>query len=160
MTIVLRTVADVRAWRRALPPTATLGFVPTMGALHAGHISLMELARSRSTATIASIFVNPLQFGPNEDLAKYPRPIEKDLALLEAAGVDAAFVPEGAELYPEGASTFVVEETVSGPLCGALRPGDAPLILWRANARLRRVNRRTSRPERHRGCGTGRVERE
>lgn len=123
MTVVLRTVADVRAWRRALPSTATLGFVPTMGALHAGHISLMELARSRSTATIASIFVNPLQFGPNEDLAKYPRPIEKDLALLEAAGVDAAFVPEVAELYPEGASTFVVEEAVSGPLCGALRPG-------------------------------------
>jgi pantoate--beta-alanine ligase len=123
MTIVLRTVAEVRAWRRTLPASATLGFVPTMGALHAGHISLMELARSRSTATIASIFVNPLQFGPNEDLAKYPRPLENDLALLEAAGVDAAFVPAVAELYPEDASTFVVEETVSGPLCGALRPG-------------------------------------
>ena len=123
MTVVLRTVAEVRAWRRALPPGQTLGFVPTMGALHAGHISLMELAKSRAAVTIASIFVNPLQFGPNEDLAKYPRPIEKDLALLEAVGVDALFLPEVTDLYPEGASNFVVEETVSGPMCGAVRPG-------------------------------------
>jgi len=123
MTVILRNVADVRAWRRALPGGQALGFVPTMGALHAGHISLMELARSRAAATIASIFVNPLQFGPNEDLAKYPRPIERDIALLEAAGVDALFLPETADLYPEGASTFVVEENVSAPMCGAVRPG-------------------------------------
>jgi pantoate--beta-alanine ligase len=123
MTIVLRTVAEVRAWRRSLSADQTLGFVPTMGALHAGHISLMELAKSRAAVTIASIFVNPLQFGPNEDLAKYPRPLEKDLALLEATGVDALFLPEVADLYPEGASTFVVEERVSGPMCGAVRPG-------------------------------------
>ena len=123
MTEVLRTVAEVRAWRRALPAAQKVGFVPTMGALHAGHISLMELAKSRAAVTIASIFVNPLQFGPNEDLAKYPRPIEKDLALLEAAGVDALFLPGVADLYPEGASTFVVEENVSGPMCGAVRPG-------------------------------------
>lgn len=123
MTVILRTVAEVRAWRRALPAGQTLGFVPTMGALHAGHISLMELAKSRAAVTIASIFVNPLQFGPNEDLAKYPRPIERDLALLEAAGVDALFLPAVTDLYPEGASTFVVEEDVSGPMCGAVRPG-------------------------------------
>ena len=123
MTVILRTVAEVRAWRGALPTGQTLGFVPTMGALHAGHISLMELAKNRAAVTVASIFVNPLQFGPNEDLAKYPRPIEKDLALLEAAGVDALFLPEVADLYPEGASTFVVEESVSGPMCGAVRPG-------------------------------------
>lgn len=123
MTQILRTIAEVRAWRRALPQGTTLGFVPTMGALHAGHVSLMDLSRQRALATIASIFVNPLQFGPNEDLAKYPRPIEKDLALLEAAGVDAVFLPSVAELYPEGASTYVVEETVGLPMCGAVRPG-------------------------------------
>ena len=123
MTVILRTVADVRAWRRALPAGQSVGFVPTMGALHAGHLSLMALAQSRAAVTIASIFVNPLQFGRNEDLAKYPRPIEADVAQLEAAGVDALFLPEVPDLYPEGASTFVVEETVSGPLCGAIRPG-------------------------------------
>ena len=123
MTVILRTIAEVRAWRRALPAGLTLGFVPTMGALHAGHISLMELAKRRAAVTIASIFVNPLQFGPNEDLAKYPRPIEKDLALLEGAGVDALFLPEVTDIYPEGASTFVIEESVSGPMCGAVRPG-------------------------------------
>lgn len=123
MTEILRTVAEVRAWRRKLPAGRSVGFVPTMGALHAGHISLMDMAKRRADVTIASIFVNPLQFGPNEDLAKYPRPIEKDLALLEAVGVDAVFLPSVSELYPEGASTFVSEETVSGPLCGAMRPG-------------------------------------
>lgn len=123
MTMVLRTVAEVRAWRRALPTAQTVGFVPTMGALHAGHISLMNLAKTRADVTIASIFVNPLQFGPNEDLAKYPRPIEKDMALLEAAGVDAVFLPGVAELYPDGASTFVTEESVSAPMCGVVRPG-------------------------------------
>ena len=123
MTKILRTVAEVRAWRRALPPSQTLALVPTMGALHAGHLSLMALARSRATITIASIFVNPLQFAPGEDLAQYPRPIEKDLALLEAAGINAVFLPTADELYPEGASTFVIEERVSQPLCGAVRPG-------------------------------------
>lgn len=123
MTTVLRTVAEVRAWRAAVPVGQAVGFVPTMGALHAGHLSLMELAKTRATTTIASIFVNPLQFGPKEDLAKYPRPIEKDLALLQAAGVDSVFLPSVEELYPSGTSTFVVEESVSGPLCGAVRPG-------------------------------------
>ena len=123
MTTILRTVAEVRAWRRSLPAEAAVGFVPTMGALHAGHTSLMALSKARAAATVASIFVNPLQFGPNEDLTKYPRPIENDLALLETAGVDAVFLPAVAELYPEGASTFVVEDAVSGPLCGAVRPG-------------------------------------
>jgi pantoate--beta-alanine ligase len=123
MTTILRTVAEVRAWRRALPPSQTVALVPTMGALHAGHLSLMALAQNRATSTIASIFVNPLQFAPGEDLEKYPRPIERDLALLQAAGIDAVFLPTPEELYPEDASTVVVEERVSQPLCGAVRPG-------------------------------------
>ncbi|HWU16769.1 MAG TPA: pantoate--beta-alanine ligase [Devosia sp.] len=123
MITILRTVAETRSWREALPRAQKLAFVPTMGALHAGHMSLMHLARQQAGTVIASIFVNPLQFGPNEDLSKYPRPIEKDLALLEAAGVDAVFLPPVHELYPEDASTFVTEETVSAPLCGAVRPG-------------------------------------
>ncbi|MCW2883114.1 MAG: Pantothenate synthetase, partial [Sphaerisporangium sp.] len=106
----------------ALPHEASVGLVPTMGALHAGHISLVSLSRTQCDVTIASIFVNPLQFGPNEDLAKYPRPLENDLALL-AAGADAVFLPSVEELYPAGASTYVVEESVSLPLCGAFRPG-------------------------------------
>jgi pantoate--beta-alanine ligase len=123
MTLIFRTIEEVRAWRHFLPPDQTLGFVPTMGALHAGHISLMELAKARSGVALASIFVNPLQFGPGEDLARYPRPLEQDLSLLQAAGVDALFLPAVDELYPASASTFVIEESVSGPLCGALRPG-------------------------------------
>jgi pantoate--beta-alanine ligase len=123
MTRILRTIAEVRAWRSALPPRGNVALVPTMGALHAGHISLMDIARHRATTTIASIFVNPLQFGQGEDLAKYPRPVEKDIALLEAAGVDAVFLPAAAELYLEDASTFVLEDSVSRNLCGAVRPG-------------------------------------
>jgi pantoate--beta-alanine ligase len=123
MTIILRSVAEFRTWRKSLAADQSVGFVPTMGALHDGHMSLVALARARAAVTVASIFVNPLQFGPNEDLAKYPRPIEKDIALLEAAGVDALFLPGVTDLYPEGASTFVVEESVSGPLCGSVRPG-------------------------------------
>lgn len=123
MTTVLRSVGELRAWRKGLPAGTHVGFVPTMGALHKGHMSLVALAKARCDVTIASIFVNPLQFGPNEDLAKYPRPIEKDLALLEAAGVDALFLPPVEALYRPDASTFVVEESVSGPLCGQYRPG-------------------------------------
>jgi pantoate--beta-alanine ligase len=123
MTVILRTVAEVRAWRDQVPSDKAVAFVPTMGALHAGHMSLMDLARDRADVTIASIFVNPLQFGPNEDLSRYPRPVEKDIALLEGAGIDAVFLPPVHELYPDDASTFVVEDSVSLPLCGALRPG-------------------------------------
>lgn len=123
MTKILRTIAELRGWRENLPPQARLGLVPTMGALHAGHVSLMELARTRCDTVIVSIFVNPLQFGPQEDLARYPRPIEKDVAQLEAAGVDALFLPEPGEVYPADNSTYVTEDAVSLPLCGALRPG-------------------------------------
>ena len=123
MTLILRDKVALRAWRRALPASKTLAFVPTMGALHDGHISLMHQARHEADLVIASIFVNPLQFGPNEDLSRYPRPIEADIARLEAAGVDALFLPSVDDMYPPGASTFVEETQVSGPLCGAMRPG-------------------------------------
>lgn len=123
MITILRTIAEVRQWRKHIATGQTLGFVPTMGALHEGHMSLMGIARQHADHVIASIFVNPLQFGPNEDLSKYPRPIEKDIALLEAAGVDALFLPSVQELYPDGASTVVLEEAVSTHLCGASRPG-------------------------------------
>jgi len=123
MTIILRDKASLRDWRAKVTPGTRVGFVPTMGALHEGHMSLMAQARASADVVIASIFVNPLQFGPNEDLSRYPRPIETDIDKLEAAGVDALFLPSVEDMYPEGASSFVEETLVSGPLCGAVRPG-------------------------------------
>ncbi len=117
---VLRTVADVRAWRAGARQVA---FVPTMGALHAGHMSLVERAVRESDAAIASIFVNPTQFGPNEDFAAYPRSEAEDLALLEKHGCAAAFVPPVAEIYPPGDATRVTPGPVAAPLEGAARPG-------------------------------------
>lgn len=101
----------------------TLGFVPTMGALHAGHLSLVRASKSRCKVTAVSIFVNPLQFGPSEDLSKYPRPLERDLALLEEAGVDLVFLPSVEEMYPAGAKTRVIVEDLSNKLDGLSRPG-------------------------------------
>jgi pantoate--beta-alanine ligase len=115
-----RTVAEVRAWRRSKD---SLGFVPTMGALHAGHLSLVERARRENDAVAASVFVNPTQFGPNEDLSRYPRRLEEDADLLRAAGCDLLFAPPVEEMYPEGAETFVVPGSVAGPLEGERRPG-------------------------------------
>src|ERR1700760_536748 len=96
---ILKTVAEFRAERAQL---GDLGLVPTMGFLHAGHLSLVERARAENAATAASIFVNPTQFGPGEDLARYPRDLPRDLGLLEAAGVDLVFAPEPGEMYPPG----------------------------------------------------------
>ena len=101
----------------------TLGFVPTMGALHEGHFSLVRASRSRCDATTVSIFVNPLQFGPTEDLSKYPRPLERDAELLEGLGVDLLFMPTVDEMYPAGARTHVLVEGLSDKLDGASRPG-------------------------------------
>ena len=120
---ILRTTAELRAWRKSLPSHESLGFVPTMGALHAGHLSLVEQSKESCTRTIVSIFVNPTQFGPNEDLSRYPRPFEADCSLLEKAGTDAVFSPGYDEMYLKDASTFVVEEKVSIPLCGEFRAG-------------------------------------
>ena len=100
-----------------------LGVVPTMGFLHAGHLSLVKLARERSDVVILTLFVNPTQFGPQEDLAKYPRDFERDTRLCREAGVDILFAPEPAEMYAADASIFVTEEKLSRGLCGASRPG-------------------------------------
>jgi pantoate--beta-alanine ligase len=97
--------------------------VPTMGALHAGHLSLVEIARQRADTVVATIFVNPTQFGPQEDFSKYPRTLEADLAALSAAGCDVVFVPAADEIYPPGFSTYVEPPSVAQPLEGVCRPG-------------------------------------
>ena len=118
---VVRTVAQLRAWRKGL--SGTLGFVPTMGYLHQGHLSLVSRSKRENDTTAVSIFVNPTQFGPREDLARYPRDLPRDLALLEKAGTDLVFAPETEEIYPPGFSTWVVAEGVPERLEGASRPG-------------------------------------
>jgi len=120
----LTTIAATKAACREVKRSGgTLGFVPTMGALHAGHLSLARASKSRCQVTAVSIFVNPLQFGPSEDLAKYPRPRERDVAMLEEAGVDLLFLPSAEEMYPAGAKTRVAVEGLSDKLDGASRPG-------------------------------------
>jgi pantoate--beta-alanine ligase len=101
----------------------TIGLVPTMGYLHEGHLSLVALARARAEVVIVSIFVNPIQFLPGEDLASYPRDFERDRALCARAGVDLIFCPDPAEMYAEDYSVFVEETSLSNVLCGASRPG-------------------------------------
>ena len=117
---VLRTAAEVRAWRAR---TGRVGLVPTMGALHAGHVSLVERSRAEADSTIVSIFVNPTQFGPNEDFAKYPRQEAADLALLERAEATAAFLPSVEQMYPPGDTMRVDPGPIAAPLEGASRPG-------------------------------------
>jgi pantoate--beta-alanine ligase len=118
------TIAEMKAACRQVSRSGkTLGFVPTMGALHEGHLSLVRASQARCDVTAVSIFVNPLQFGPTEDLEKYPRPLERDAALLEELGVDLLFLPAAREMYPAGAQTHVQVEELSHKLDGASRPG-------------------------------------
>jgi pantoate--beta-alanine ligase len=118
---LLTTIVDLFRWRAAATPP--VGFVPTMGYLHEGHLSLVGRARSENNSVVVSIFVNPTQFGPNEDFQHYPRDLNRDLGLLEAARVDAVFTPAVDEMYPAGASTTVEVESLSSILEGASRPG-------------------------------------
>lgn len=119
---ILDSVEKLRSWRKARS-TDKIGFVPTMGALHAGHGSLFESARKESDVVIASIFVNPTQFNDPEDLKRYPRTIEKDSELLKSLGVDTLFIPNAAELYRDDYRYQVNENKISLSLCGASRPG-------------------------------------
>jgi pantoate--beta-alanine ligase len=122
--IVAKEAADVRrAIRSARDTGLPVGCVPTMGALHAGHVSLIEAARRECRFVVVTIFVNPTQFGPNEDFTRYPRPFETDLAACERAGVDLVFAPDADSLYPRGFSTFVDVESLSRILEGGHRPG-------------------------------------
>jgi pantoate--beta-alanine ligase len=121
---ICKTIVDVRAAsREARRQGKTLGFVPTMGALHEGHLSLVRAAKAKSDVVAVSIFVNPLQFGPAEDLAKYPRTFDRDRELLDEAAVDILFAPTAEEMYPAGAITYVTVEGLSEKLCGKSRPG-------------------------------------
>ncbi len=119
--LTVTTIAEVRSWRRNI--FLDVGFVPTMGYLHAGHASLVERARRENAAVVASLFVNPTQFGPQEDLSSYPRDLARDQRLLEAHGCDLLFAPQPAEIYPPGCATFVDVGPISEPLEGARRPG-------------------------------------
>ena len=122
--IVLSTVSDMRYWLHSqATESVDTGFVPTMGYLHDGHMSLVNRAKAENALVIASIFVNPTQFGPNEDLTRYPADFDGDFRKLESAGVDALFHPEHSELYQEGFQTFVEVMNLSVPLCGEFRPG-------------------------------------
>jgi len=121
---VLATIPDMLAASRSVRREhKRLGLVPTMGALHEGHLSLVRAAKSRCDAVTVSIFVNPTQFGPNEDFAKYPRNFERDRELLHKEGVDFIFAPSVEEMYPAGAITWVTVEGMSDRLCGRSRPG-------------------------------------
>jgi pantoate--beta-alanine ligase len=121
---ILRTVEELRKWAREHRRfSASLGLVPTMGALHAGHGSLIRAAADACARVAVSIFVNPTQFGPNEDFARYPRTFEADCALAEAEGADAIFAPALEDIYPTGAATFVEVEGLGERLDGKSRPG-------------------------------------
>jgi len=121
---IAKTIVEIRACvAQARKAGKVVGFVPTMGALHDGHVSLIQAAGKRCDYVVVSIFVNPTQFGPGEDLNKYPRPFEKDLAICEKHGVDAIFAPEAGEMYRRENLTWVNVEKLTDRLCGESRPG-------------------------------------
>ncbi|MCU0916620.1 MAG: pantoate--beta-alanine ligase [Planctomycetes bacterium] len=121
---IAATITEIRALvSQARKAGRTVGFVPTMGALHAGHVALIQAAVEQCDFVVVSLFVNPTQFGPGEDFEKYPRPLDQDLALCRAHGADAVFAPGRTEMYPRQNLTWVSVEKVSEPLCGRFRPG-------------------------------------
>lgn len=118
---IAHSLSDLAEYRAKLPEP--LGFAPTMGYLHPGHLSLVQTARQECASVAASIFVNPTQFGPNEDFEAYPRSEDRDLALLEEAGVNLVWLPRQEDLYPPGYQTWITVEDISNPLEGRMRPG-------------------------------------
>ena len=121
---IIEQIADMRAWSAGEWRLARrIVFVPTMGSLHEGHLCLVRDARTRGDRVVVSIFVNPMQFGPSEDFAKYPRDLQRDRAMLESLEVDVLFHPTVAEIYPDGYQTYIEVEDLSLPLCGMVRPG-------------------------------------
>jgi pantoate--beta-alanine ligase len=119
----MEVIDTIAALRQRLAQENAVAFVPTMGNLHAGHLKLAEIARQHASCVVVSIFVNPLQFGANEDLASYPRTLEQDCANLEAAGADIVFTPSTSEMYPIPQHVLVEPSPVADELCGAARPG-------------------------------------
>lgn len=120
---VIATPDEMRAWSRAQRQAGrSVGFVPTMGALHVGHRRLMETAAARDDAVVLSIFVNPTQFGPDEDLDRYPRTFDADCAMAEEVGVEVVYAPAALTMYPDGYATYVNVERLTQGLCGGSRP--------------------------------------
>jgi pantoate--beta-alanine ligase len=121
---IVRSIADLRVLLKTLREKGKrIGFVPTMGYLHEGHGALVKQSAARCDATVVSIFVNPTQFGPTEDLSKYPRDLESDQSLCLEWGADVLFLPEASEIYPTGFQTFIEPGGLAEPLCGQFRPG-------------------------------------
>lgn len=119
----MEVIGTIEALRQRLARESAIAFAPTMGNLHAGHLQLVEIARQHANCVVVSIFVNPLQFGANEDLASYPRTLEQDCVNLEAAGADIVFTPSVSEMYPVPQHVLVEPSPVANALCGAARPG-------------------------------------
>ena len=120
---VIRSATEMQARAMAIKKEGkSIGFVPTMGSLHAGHLSLVDLIKDQCDVLLLSIYVNPTQFGVGEDFEKYPRDLDKDLEMCESRGVNLVFAPESTEIYQEDASSFVIEESVGKGLCGNARP--------------------------------------
>lgn len=121
---IIKSVNEMQQWSAAVRTTGeTISFVPTMGCLHRGHLSLLEEGRKRGDKLVLSIFVNPTQFGQGEDFEDYPRDLEQDSQLAEQTGVDVIFAPTASEMYPSGYATYVDVEGITDTLCGASRPG-------------------------------------
>jgi pantoate--beta-alanine ligase len=121
---VCRTIAEIRNFvRECRAAGQTVGLVPTMGYFHEGHLTLMREAKKSCDAVVVSLYINPLQFGPKEDFAEYPRDFDRDAAMAREVGVDAIFAPPDEEMYPEGFCTYVEVTGITGRLCGLSRPG-------------------------------------